>query len=53
MFDKPIEEAVEWSFHKAFLTFGGPDAISHRPETGRTTKLMEESEKAVQKEKEL
>jgi mitochondrial fission process protein 1 len=23
IFDKPVEDAVEWSFHKAFETFGG------------------------------
>ncbi|OCK93322.1 uncharacterized protein K441DRAFT_661615 [Cenococcum geophilum 1.58] len=27
IFDKPVEEAVEWTFHKAFETFGGPEAV--------------------------
>ena len=53
IFDKPIEEAVEWSFHKAFQTFGGPDAVAHKPETGRFTELVEESTKGASKEKEL
>ena len=53
LFDKPVEEAVEWAFHKAFATFGGPDAVSHRPETGRVNELLEESRKGSEKEKEL
>lgn len=53
MFDKPVEEAVEWTFHKAFEAFGGPDAVSRRPETGRVTELLEESRRGSQKEKEL
>ncbi|KAF6224960.1 hypothetical protein HO133_010155 [Letharia lupina] len=53
MFDKPIEEAIEWTFHKAFETFGGPDAVSHRPETGRVTEMLEESKRGASKEKEL
>lgn len=27
MFDKPVEEATEWIFHKAFATAGGPTAV--------------------------
>ena len=53
MFDKPVEEAVEWSFHKAFATFGGPDTVRHEPETGREQKLNREAKQAAQKEKEL
>lgn len=52
MFDKPIEEAVEWTFHKAFETFGGPDAVSHKT-TGRVQEMLEESKKGASKEKEL
>ncbi|CAD6565861.1 MAG: hypothetical protein ASARMPREDX12_003671 [Alectoria sarmentosa] len=51
MFDKPIEEAVEWTFHKAFETFGGPDAVSHK--TGRVQEMLEESKRRASKEKEL
>lgn len=53
LFDKPIEEAVEWSFHKGFEIVGGPDTVAHKPETGRVTELVEESRKGSQKEKEL
>ncbi|KAF7187109.1 Mitochondrial fission process protein 1 [Pseudocercospora fuligena] len=27
MFDKPVEEATEWVFHKAFEAIGGPTAV--------------------------
>jgi len=53
VFDKPVEEAVEWSFHKLFETFGGPDAVAHKPETGRVTAIVEENRKGANKEKEL
>ena len=53
LFDKPVEEAVEWTFHKAFETFGGPQAVGHRPETGREHLLQVETKKAAAKEKEL
>ena len=53
VFDKPIEEAIEWTFHKAFETFGGPDAVAHKPETGRVTEMLEESKRGASKEKEL
>jgi len=53
MFDKPIEKAIEWTFHQAFETFGGSDSVSHKPATGRVTKLLIESEKGLQKDKEL
>ncbi len=35
LFDKPVEEAVEFVFHKGFETFGGKDAVSDTPSTGR------------------
>ena len=53
MFDKPVEEAVEWSFHKAFATIGGPDAVQHEPATGRSETLKKQTRSAAQKEKEL
>lgn len=52
-FDKPVEEAIEWTFHKAFETFGGKNAVGHRPETGRQELLQLESKAAAAKEKEL
>ncbi|KAL8778099.1 MAG: hypothetical protein Q9203_002201 [Teloschistes exilis] len=53
MFDQPVETAVEWTFHKAFEAIGGPGAVSHTPETGRSANLQEESRKGANKEKEL
>ncbi|KAI4195570.1 MAG: hypothetical protein LQ350_007146 [Teloschistes chrysophthalmus] len=53
MFDQPVETAVEWTFHKAFEAIGGPSAVSHAPQTGRSEILQEESRKGASKEKEL
>ena len=36
-----------------FETFVGPDAVAHKPETGRVTELLEENKKEVSKSKEL
>ncbi|KAK4891217.1 hypothetical protein LTR27_010154 [Elasticomyces elasticus] len=30
MFDKPVEVATEWLFHKGFELVGGPEAVGHR-----------------------
>ncbi|KAF4496476.1 mitochondrial fission process 1 [Fusarium agapanthi] len=35
MFDEPVENAVEWAFHKGFETFGGKAAVGNAPTTGR------------------
>lgn len=33
IFDKPVEHAVEWTFHKGFELIGGPQAVhSKKPE---------------------
>jgi fission process protein 1 len=48
-----VEEAVEWTFHKAFETIGGPNAVGHRPVTGREHALQVEARKGAVKEKEL
>ncbi|KAL9129073.1 MAG: hypothetical protein Q9217_002380 [Psora testacea] len=53
VFDKPVEEATEWAFHKMFKTFGGPDAVGHKPKTGRVQELVDEGRKSAAKEKEL
>ncbi|MCJ1404782.1 hypothetical protein MMC11_008008 [Xylographa trunciseda] len=53
MFDKPVENAVEWTFHKAFETFGGPEAVGHSPTTGREAQLQRDGTKGKVKEKEL
>ena len=52
MFDKPVEEAVEWIFHKGFETFGGKDAVGNSPTTGREQQL-EQKKGTDKKEKEL
>lgn len=44
---------MEWSFHKGFEIFRGPDAVAHGSEIGRVTRLLEESKKGPKKEKEL
>lgn len=48
MFDKPVENAVEWIFHKGFETVGGHDAVGVAPTTGREKALSTKP-----KEKEL
>ncbi|KAL8677695.1 MAG: hypothetical protein Q9186_005908 [Xanthomendoza sp. 1 TL-2023] len=53
MFDQPVETAVEWTFHKAFESIGGPEAVAHVPETGRSEILQEQSQGRASKEKEL
>ncbi|RDW80563.1 hypothetical protein BP5796_05261 [Coleophoma crateriformis] len=49
LFDKPVEEAVEWVFHKGFATFGGKAAVGDAPSTGREAQLQRDAKK----EKEL
>ena len=64
LFDKPVEEATEWIFHKGFETFGGPDAVTKKPAAssssgpGRLQEMMEENRRmkrkgTTEKEKEL
>lgn len=48
MFDEPVENAVEWVFHKGFETFGGKEAVGNAPSMGREKSLSEKP-----KEKEL
>jgi len=50
LFDKPVEIAVERNFHRAFETFGGPDAVAQAPTTSITQAL---SRKSAAKDKEL
>ncbi|KAK3319056.1 mitochondrial 18 KDa protein-domain-containing protein [Apodospora peruviana] len=52
LFDKPVENAVEWTFHKGFETFGGKQAVGHAPMIGREKQLSEKPKEKV-KEKEL
>lgn len=48
LFDKPVENAVEWIFHKGFATMGGHDAVGEAPTMGREKALSTKP-----KEKEL
>ncbi|KAK0636670.1 mitochondrial 18 KDa protein-domain-containing protein [Bombardia bombarda] len=41
LFDKPVENAVEWVFHKGFETFGGHAAVGEAPLIGREKQLSE------------
>ncbi|KAN0096430.1 Mitochondrial 18 KDa protein (MTP18) domain containing protein [Hyaloscypha variabilis] len=52
LFDKPVEEAVEWVFHKGFETMGGKDFVGDSPAVGREQALEQRHQKA-NKEKEL
>jgi len=53
VFDKPVEEAVEWTFHKGFETFGGKKMVGDAPSVGREKALERENKKAEIKSKEL
>lgn len=53
LFDKPVEQAVEWAFHTGFETLGGPEAVGHRPKTGRQEAMNVEAKKGAVKDKEL
>jgi mitochondrial fission process protein 1 len=52
LFDKPVEEAVEWVFHKGFETVGGKEYVGDAPSVGREQALEQKHQKANQ-EKEL
>jgi len=41
LFDKPVENGVEWVFHKGFETFGGHEAVGEAPLIGREKQLSE------------
>ena len=49
MFDKPVENAVEWVFHKGFEAYGGRAMVGDAPTVGREKELS----KRPPKEKEL
>lgn len=49
LFDEPVENAVEWLFHKGFETYGGKAYVGDAPTTGREDLLV----KKPKKEKEL
>lgn len=43
MFDKPVEEAVEWTFYQGFKAIGGEQAVGKRHATGRERELQKEA----------
>ncbi|KAL6886215.1 mitochondrial 18 KDa protein domain-containing protein [Trichoderma longibrachiatum] len=49
LFDKPVEDAVEWAFHKGFEQFGGKAYVGDSPATGRE-KLLNKDPKIVKQE---
>ncbi|KAK6579745.1 hypothetical protein PZA11_007981 [Diplocarpon coronariae] len=51
MFDKPVEEAVEWLFHTGFSAFGGKQAVGDAPSTGREGMLEQRTETATSRRK--
>lgn len=54
LFDEPVEQAVEWAFHKGFETFGGKKAVGDSPTVGREKILEQRTQLAAnKKEKEL
>ncbi|KAI4161128.1 MAG: hypothetical protein LQ342_005166 [Letrouitia transgressa] len=50
VFDKPVEEAVEWGFHKAFEAIGGPEAVRRIPPETDREKALQGGRKAKEKE---
>lgn len=48
LFDKPVEEAIEYTFHAGFKAYGGQAAVGDAPRTGREHQLEKKP-----KEKEL
>ncbi|KAK3307304.1 mitochondrial 18 KDa protein-domain-containing protein [Chaetomium strumarium] len=45
IFDKPVENAVEWVFHKGFESYGGREAVGNAPLIGREKQLSEKPKK--------
>lgn len=44
--DKPVEEAVEWVFHKGFEVVGGKEYVGDSPSVGREQALEQKHQKA-------
>ncbi|KAK8868097.1 mitochondrial 18 KDa protein-domain-containing protein [Apiospora arundinis] len=53
LFDKPVEEAVEWLFHKGFSLYGGEHYVGDLPSTGREDALSHKPGPGKPKQKEL
>lgn len=52
IFDQPVENAVEWVFHKGFASYGGHSYVGDSPTMGREAALHQRPGKGP-KEKEL
>jgi len=52
LFDKPVEEAVEWTFYQAFRAIGGERAVGDRHAIGRQDAIKAEV-KLLKERKEL
>ncbi|PMD62585.1 uncharacterized protein K444DRAFT_523896 [Hyaloscypha bicolor E] len=52
LFDKPVEDVVEWVFHKGFETVGGKEYVGDAPSIGRE-QALEQKHQRGNKEKEL
>ncbi|KAF6842608.1 hypothetical protein CMUS01_02924 [Colletotrichum musicola] len=50
LFDEPVENAVEWIFHKGFETYGGKEAVGNAPATGREDLLAKRPKDKKEKE---
>ena len=50
LFDKPVEEAVEWTFYEAFKAVGGEDAVGSRPLHHRKQALQADAKTETKKE---
>ena len=53
VFDKPVENAVEYTFHAAYRAVGGPEAVGERPAIDRKALMHQEAREGAEKEKEL
>lgn len=53
MFDKPVELATEYVFHKGFEIIGGPSAVGHRTAEETIDVGLGKTKQGVVKEKEL
>ena len=50
LFDKPVENAVEWVFHKGFETVGGKEYVGHAKTTGREREISRKPGELKKKE---
>ncbi|EXJ80958.1 hypothetical protein A1O3_07246 [Capronia epimyces CBS 606.96] len=53
LFDKPVEEAVEWTFYHAFRAVGGEKAVGDKHSTGREAAMQADARAVAKANKEL